>query len=85
MNRKRRQDARKALVAQDRERAVKEAKGPASSAYSLVRRALQMLDQAAGETSGRDEKRALAEATGHLHRGEDSIVSALQARRRSDV
>lgn len=79
--RKRRLAAKRALAAQERERAVRESKGPASTAYGLIRRALQLLDQATPKATNREEKRALTEAMGYLHRGEDAIVVALQAAR----
>lgn len=69
--------ARAALREKEQERAVRRGGSkPVSEAYALVRRSLQLLDQAMGETENKEVKAHLATATRRLHGAEDEIVRA---------
>jgi hypothetical protein len=73
----RRRAATVALRKEEEARAVRKAAvKPVSEAYALVRRSLQLLDQAMGEVESTEVKAHLATATRRLHAAEDEIVRA---------
>lgn len=70
--------AKVALRRQERDAAVRANGGNLAEAYSLIRKALQQLDTAAGEAGDREVKRAISSAIHRLHNVEDQIVRAVR-------
>jgi DNA-binding transcriptional regulator YiaG len=69
---------RRALNRQQRDADVKRVGGSTAEAYSLVRKALAVLDRAATEQEDREVRRHLADATNRLYNAEDAIVKAVR-------
>lgn len=62
---------------QARDRAVARTKGPGSEAYSLLRRAAQMLERAAVEAEDREVRAAFTAAQAQIYKAEDRIMRGL--------
>jgi predicted transcriptional regulator len=75
--RQRRSAERKAAKQAERDRAIRKVKGPGSEAYSLVRRAAQMLERASSESQSVSAKASYNSAQRRLMKVEDEIVQAL--------
>lgn len=71
-------EARRALARRKDETAARKIGGPIAEAYSLVRRTLQAVERAHGETEGGEVKTALASAMHRLYAVEDEIGKAVR-------
>jgi hypothetical protein len=67
--------------AEARDRAIARIKGPGPEAYALLRKAAQLLDRAASESSKPEERAAFLCALDALPKAEDEVVRALRAAR----
>lgn len=72
------QRERAALAREERAALVKRRGGAPAEAYSLIRRALQILDAASSEVSSAEAKRHIRTATTRLHVAEDEIAMAVK-------
>ena len=73
--------AKQALMAAERDEAVRRRGGTAAEAYAMLRKTALVIDRAISESADAGERSRLTAALGFCHKSEDEIVAALRIER----